>query len=106
MGVVALFLLTFLLHDEAFDTYDRYRAMEVDVKQAGQADSLDDSIDISPKDLKRAVKRSEKLWENNLKKRTAFIKEQGGLGKIREFADKAHGWGQSFTLVRDCEFSR
>lgn len=104
IGTLALFLLTFWFHDEALDRY--YPSIEEQelqnqgykVESIGD-DDMTDSVDFRPKDLKKAVNRAETLWKNNVKKRHAFIKEQGGLEKIREFADKSHGWGQSYTLV-------
>lgn len=108
LGVIVLFLLTFLFHDEALDHYygidvggnqEATMLKEKPTQEQQSHSALDDSIDIAPKDLRRAVNRSETLWENNLKKRREFIKLQGGLEKIREFADKSHSWGQSFTLV-------
>lgn len=104
LAVCSLFLVTFLFHDEALDRYyaedqDGLMLKELPPLETANNHSGDDSIDISPKDLRRAVNRSEQLWKNNVKKRRAFIEAQGGLATIREFADKAHGWGQSFTLV-------
>lgn len=107
LGIIVLFLLTFLFHDEALDHYHGSGAggasaillKETPTQEQSSHSAEDDSIDIAPKDLRRAVNRSETLWNNNLKKRKEFIKSQGGLEKIREFADKSHGWGQSFTLV-------
>jgi len=111
LGVVALFFLTFLFHDEALDHYygqDEKAIMleeqPLSLEHAGQK-PVEDNIDIAPKDLRRAINRSEQLWNNNVKKRRDFIKAQGGLGSIREFADKAHGWGQAFTLVSCPEHS-
>lgn len=105
IGTLALFLLIFWFHDEAMARY--YPSVEEQesqnqgykVESGGGHDDVSDSVDFGPKDLKKAVNRAEKLWKNNVKKRHAFIKEQGGLEKIREFADKSHGWGQSYTLV-------
>lgn len=51
---------------------------------------------LGPRNLEAAVKRSELLWRRNRDKRDAFIKQEGGLARMKMFSD---GWHtQWYTL--------
>jgi hypothetical protein len=52
-----------------------------------------------PRDLTKAVARSEEIWQEHKQKRDNFVKDKGGYGNIRMFSDKAWvGYGQMYTL--------
>jgi hypothetical protein len=67
---------------------------------AGLPHSLyDDSLDLAPQDLERAVRRSERLWQRNVDKRNEFVSKRGGYNGLKMFTTAGGVGGfQGFTL--------
>ena len=56
-----------------------YPPSVADSGSRSEVSSYDDSYPaFGPRNLKAAVARAEQLWANNVEKRKAFVKEQGG----------------------------
>lgn len=57
------------------------------------------ALAIAPVSPSKAAARSEALWKHNLEKRKDFIREKGGLDRMRMFTEKKEGgWGQLYTV--------
>jgi len=99
----AVLFIVLLTGGQPTDFKDRFYQYSypptLDADTSSSALSPVSSIALGPRNLAAAVKRAEQLWKRSVAKREQFIKEQGGLEKMRMFSDKSwKGYGQMFTL--------